>query len=65
MLSIPYKTQAICPILNKAEVEYFSEQNQIIRSHLTLPEILNLALESGENNPKYHQFWLQCLYASS
>lgn len=55
----------VCPTLSSLEVEELNKSNRIIRSNLTLPEILNIILTESEKNPKYQDVWLQCLYAAT
>lgn len=55
----------LCPVLSNYEVEELNQENRIIHSNLTLLQILNLILPSGEDDPQFQDICLQCLYACS
>lgn len=65
MVKVQNNAELCCPVLNNYEIEELEEENRIIKSNLTLPEILNIVLPSGEQNPKYLDICLKCLYAAS
>jgi len=65
MVQIKNSAQIRCPVLSSYEVWELKKENRIIKSNLTLPEILNIVLPEGEKNPKYLDICLQCLYSAS
>ncbi|MGB3649647.1 MAG: hypothetical protein WBA41_00245 [Rivularia sp. (in: cyanobacteria)] len=65
IVKLTFETEVFCPILDRYEFWELKEENRIIKSKLTLPETLNIVLPSGEENPKYLDVSLQCLYAVS
>lgn len=65
MVKVKNNAELCFPVLSNYEIEELEEENRIIKSNLTLPEILNIVLPSGEKNPKYLDICLKCLYAAS
>ena len=65
IVKLTSETEVFCPILDRYEFWELKEENRIIKSKLTLPEALNIVLPSGEENPKYLDAFLKCLYAAS
>ena len=65
IVKLTFEREVFCPVLDSYEVWELKRENRIIKSKLTLPETLNIVLPSGEENPKYLDVFLKCLYAVS
>jgi len=65
MVQIKDDAKICCPVLDSYDIWQLKQQNRIIKSNLTLPEILDIVLPGREKNPKYLDVCLQCLYAAS